>query len=96
MVKGYFKRFPNGVNPFQMVTRLLEECGEVASEVNHFENSGIKKLKHGEPNKQALADEIKQAMVALMQIAVYYSVQEELEKSIDNSLQRMKDENLID
>lgn len=96
MVKGYFKRFPNGVEPFQMVTRLLEECGEVASEVNHFENSGIKKLKHGEPNKQALADEIKQAMVALMQIAVYYSVQEELEKSIDNSLQRMKDENLID
>jgi len=96
MVKGYFKRFPNGVEPFQMATRLLEECGEVASEVNHFENSGIKKLKHGEPNKQALADEIKQAMVALMQIAVYYSVQEELEKSIDNSLQRMKDENLID
>ena len=96
MVKGYFKRFPNGVEPFQMATRLLEECGEVASQVNHFENSGIKKLKHGEPNKQALADEIKQAMVALMQIAVYYSVQEELEKSIDNSLQRMKDENLID
>ncbi len=35
-------------------------------------------------------------MVALMQIAVYYSVQEELEKSIDSSLKRMKDENLID
>lgn len=95
MAKGCFKRFPNGVNPFQMVTRLLEECGEVASEVNHFEDSGIKRLKHGEPSKQALADEIRQAMVALMQIAVYYSVQEELEKSIDNSLQRMKDENLI-
>lgn len=95
MVKGYFNRFPNGVEPFQMVTRLLEECGEVASEVNHFENSGIKRLKHGEPSKQALADEIKQAMVALLQIAVYYSVQEKLEKSIDNSLQRMRDENLI-
>lgn len=96
MVQGYFKRFPNGVEPFQMVTRLLEECGEVASEVNHFEDSGIKRLKHGEPNKDALAGEIKQAMVALMQIAVYYSVQEELEKSIDDSLGRMKSENLID
>jgi len=96
LVKGYYKRFPKGVEPFQMITRLLEECGEVASAVNHFEGSGIKKLKHGEPNKEALASEIKQAMVALMQIAVYYSVQEELEKSIDDSLGRMKAENLID
>ncbi|MCM1991532.1 hypothetical protein [Oceanirhabdus seepicola] len=96
MVQGYYKRFPEGVEPFQMVTRLLEECGEVASEVNHFENSGIKMQKHGEPSKDALAGELKQAMVALMQIAVYYSVEEELEKSIDDSLKRMKDENLID
>ena len=96
MVQGYFKRFPNGVEPFQMVTRLLEECGEVVSEVNHFEYTGIKRLKHGEPSKDALAGEIKQAIIALMQIAVYYSVQEELEKSIDKSLERMKEENLIE
>ncbi|MGH4121618.1 MAG: hypothetical protein ACREV6_01575 [Clostridium sp.] len=96
MVQGSFKRFPDGVEPFQMVTRLLEECGEVASEVNHFENSGIKRLKHGEPSKEALASEIRQAIVALMQIAVYYSVQDELDKSIDDSLRRMKVENLID
>ena len=42
------------------IGRILEECGEVASEVNHFEKSGIKTLKHGEPSKQHLADEIKQ------------------------------------
>ena len=96
MVQGYYKRYPNGVEPFQMVTRLLEECGEVASEVNLFEDSGIKRLKRGEPSKDSLAAEIKQALVALMQIAVYYSVQEELEKSIDDSLIRMKAENLID
>lgn len=96
MVQGYYKRFPNGVEPYQMVTRLLEECGEVASEVNHFEDSGIKRLKHGEPSKDALAGEIKQAITALMQIAVYYSVQDELEKSIDDSLKRMKEEGLID
>jgi NTP pyrophosphatase (non-canonical NTP hydrolase) len=96
MVQGYYKRFPNGIEPFQMVTRLLEECGEVASEVNHFEDSGVKRLKHGEPSKDALAGEIKQAIVALMQVAVYYSVQEELERSIDDSLTRMKKEGLID
>lgn len=96
MVEGSFKRFPDGVEPFQMVTRVLEECGEVASEVNHFESSGIKIQKHGEPSKEALAGEIRQALVALMQIAVYYSVEEELEKSIDASIKRMKEENLID
>ena len=96
MVEGYFKLYPSGVEPFQMVTRLLEECGEVASEVNHFEDSGIKRMKNGEPSKEALANEIKQAIIALMQITVYYSVQEELENSINDTLRRMKDENLID
>jgi len=59
-------------------------------------NSGIKIQKYGEPSKQELADEIKQAIVALMQIVVYYNVQEELEHSIENSLKRMQVENLID
>lgn len=96
LVEGYFKRFPEGIEPFQMVTRILEECGEVASEVNHFENTGIKRLKYGEPSKESLAGEIKQALTSLMQIAVYYSVQEELEKSIEDSLDRMRKEKLID
>lgn len=95
LAKGYTNRFPNGNEPYQITTRLLEECGEVASEVNHFEKSGIKSLKHGEPSKQHLADEIKQAVNALLQLAVYYNVENELEKSIDISLEKMKNENLI-
>ncbi|MBO5403392.1 MAG: hypothetical protein J6A85_09505 [Clostridia bacterium] len=95
LAKGYTNRFPKGNEPYQITTRLLEECGEVASEVNHFEKSGIKALKHGEPSKQHLADEIKQAVNALMQLAVYYSVEEELEKSIDISLEKMRSEGLI-
>ena len=64
LAKGYTNRFLGGNNPYQIATRILEECGEVASEVNHFENSGIKTQKHGEPSKQRLADEIKQAISA--------------------------------
>jgi len=30
---GLSRRFPRGNEPFQMVTRLLEECGELAKEV---------------------------------------------------------------
>lgn len=95
LAKGYTNRFPNGNEPFQITARILEECGEVASEVNHFENSGIKVQKHGEPSKQHMADEIKQAINALVQLVVYYEVEDELELSIDRSLEKMKNENLI-
>jgi NTP pyrophosphatase (non-canonical NTP hydrolase) len=27
------QRFPDGNNPFQIMTRLLEECGELAEQV---------------------------------------------------------------
>ena len=96
MVQGYRKRFPKGVEPFQMVARLLEECGEVASEVNLWEDTGIKRQKHGEPKKEHLAGEIRQAMAALAQIAVYYHVEEELDASIEASLARMQQEGYLD
>ena len=95
LAKGYTSRFPGGNEPYQITTRLLEECGEVASAVNHFERSGIKTLKHGEPSKQHLADEIKQAVNALFQLATYYGVQEELNESIERSLSKMKEEGLV-
>ncbi|MBR6807882.1 MAG: hypothetical protein IKM46_05820 [Clostridia bacterium] len=95
LAKGYTNRFPNGNDPYQITTRILEECGEVAGEVNHFEKSGIKSLKHGEPSKEHMADEIKQALNALIQLAVYYNVESELEASIDRSLSKMKDEGLL-
>ena len=95
MVEASNKRFPNGVEPFQMATRLLEECGEVAAEINHWQGSGLKRQKRGEPSKEALANELRQSMVELFKIAVYYSVEKELEESINQSLQRSKEEGLI-
>lgn len=96
MVEASNKRFPKGVEPFQMATRLLEECGEVAAEINLWEDSGIKWQKYGEPSKENLANELRQAMVELFKIAVYYSVEKDLEKSIDKSLARSRSEGLID
>jgi len=95
-VERYFKRFSEGIEPYQMATRLLEECGEIAKEINHFEGSGIKKQKYGEPDKEKLANELKQTLVAVMQIATYYDVIDELEKCIDDSLEQMKVEGLIE
>lgn len=96
MVEASNKRFPDGVQPFQMATRLMEECGEIASEINLWEASGIKRQKHGDPKKEDIANEIRQAMVELVKIARYYHVEEELEASIQTSLERSKREGLIE
>ena len=96
MVEASNKRFPEGVKPFQMATRLLEECGEIASEINLWEDSGIKRQKNGDPRKEDIANEIRQAMVELVKIARYYHVEDELEASIQTSLARSKAEGLID
>ena len=90
------RRFPEGVKPFQMGTRLLEECGEVAKEINHWEGSGVKRQKHGEPSKESLANELRQAMTALFKIAKYYAVEKELEDCIARSLENGRREGLID
>jgi len=95
MVEASNKRFPDGVKPYQMATRLLEECGEVAAEINLWENSGLKRQKRGEPSKESLANELRQAMLELFKIAVYYSVERELEASIDKSLENSRREGLI-
>lgn len=95
LARGYTNRFPEGNSPYQIATRILEECGEVANEINHFERSGVKVQKHGEPSKENLANEIKQAINALIQLAVYYHAENELEDSIERSLAKMKYEGLL-
>ena len=92
---GMNSRFPEGNTPYQIMTRLLEECGEVAKEVNHFENSGTKYMRHGQPSKEKLAGEIKDALNALMQLTLYYSVEEELKNSIQNSINNLTLEGFI-
>ncbi len=96
LVEASNKKFPKGVEPYQMVTRLLEECGEVASEINLWEDSGIKRQKHGDPKKEDLANELRQAITELFKIAQYYHVEKELEDSIDASLARSRAQGLIE
>ena len=96
LAHGLLKRFPDGNEPYQMATRLAEECGEVASEVSHWENSGVKRQKYGEPSKESLAGEIKNVLSAAITIAIYYGVQDELEQSINESLSILKSKGHID
>ncbi len=93
---GLNRRFPNGNDPFQMMTRLLEESGELAKDVNHFEDTGIKREKYGPPDKSHLAKEVMDVLRCALQVAIYYGVETELETHIQNSYQRLKNEGYLD
>lgn len=80
--------FPNGENPFQMVTRLAEECGELAAQVNQFENVGLKRQKHGEPDRAKLAKEVQDVLRCALQIAAYYHLEAELDAAIEARYQQ--------
>jgi len=95
MAKGMNNRFPEGNKPYEIMTRLLEECGEVAKEVNHFENSGTKSLRHGTPSKEKLAGEIRDVLNAIMQLTVYYQVEGELEEAVNKSIESLMGEGCI-
>jgi NTP pyrophosphatase (non-canonical NTP hydrolase) len=93
---GLSRRFPQGEEPFQMMTRLLEECGELAEQVNHFEGSGVKREKLGEPSKAKMAKEVQNVLTCALRIAQYYQLETELEASILTSCQKLRNEGLID
>jgi NTP pyrophosphatase (non-canonical NTP hydrolase) len=93
--RGLNHRFADGDAPFQIMTRLLEECGELAEQVNHFEGRGVKRDKHGEPDKAKLAKEVQDVVRCALQIAMYYGIEKELEESVEKAYQRVKEEGLI-
>ena len=76
--------------------RALLKCGELAAQVNHFEGSGIKRDKHGQPDRAKLAKEVQDVLRCALQIATYYGVEAELETVINRSYQRMQAEGWID
>ncbi len=89
-------RFPNSNVPFQIMTRLIEESGELAEQVNHFEGSETKREKYGEPDQAKMAKEVMDVMRCALQIAMYYGIENELEATIERSYQRARSEGLID
>lgn len=83
IVDGLNARFADGDEPFRIIARLCEEAGELAAAVNTFEGTGVKRQKHGAPDPVALAEEIRDVMVAALAVARHYSVEEHLREAID-------------
>lgn len=92
---GLNRRFPKGNDPFQMMTRLLEESGELAQMINHFEGTGIKQEKYGLPDKSKLAKEVMDILRCALQVSIYYEIEAQLEQRINESYEKMQVEGLI-
>lgn len=71
--------------PFEIMNRLMEELGEVATEVNVLEDNGIKREK-AQPSKEKLASEIKDVMQVLFQMIRHYGVEQEVSTAIDHTV----------
>ncbi len=80
--------FGEADSPFEIATRLLEEAGELAAQINHFEDSGVKRAKHGEPDRLALAKEVQDVIRCALQVADYYDLDAELAASVEKSYQQ--------
>lgn len=95
LVKGYTIKYPSGNDPFKITTRLLEEAGELAKEVNHHERTGVKIQKYGEPDRTHMAKEMHDVLRTVLTLTVYYNLTDELEKSIQETFDRFKEDGYI-
>ncbi len=95
IAEGMKRRFPEGDEPFQIMTRLLEECGELAQVVNHFEGTGVKRKKYGEPDPNKLAKEVMDVLGCALQIALHYDIADGVEALLEDRYQRLTREGFI-
>lgn len=84
-------RFPDHNGPFERVTRLCEEAGELAGAVNHTEGTGLKNDKHGPPDTEHLVKEVGDVLRAAVGIALHYQVVDQLRASIHHHHRRHQD-----
>ena len=88
IVEAQKRRFPGGCEPFKMTTRLLEECGELATEVQVWEDEGLKRSKHGEPDRAKTAKEIVDVLTAALTIADHYGLVDDVARRVEFSIMR--------
>lgn len=96
LAKGLNTKFPNGNEPFQIVSRLCEEAGEVAKAVNHMEKMGVKVEKYGEPDKTELAKEIRDVIGVATQLMLYYDLEDEVQRDTIARIERLRNDGFIE
>ncbi|NSW52707.1 MAG: hypothetical protein HPY85_09405 [Anaerolineae bacterium] len=58
--------------------------------MNHFEGTGIKRQKYGEPDTTKLAKEVSQVVRCALEVATYYGIENRVEAEFSSSYQWLK------
>lgn len=88
-VKKIAEKFPEQEDALDMLARLAEECGEVASEIRKKENKGSKAHFKIFTSKEKLADELVDVLNVIASIANFYELN--LDKESDRRNSHIKD-----
>lgn len=84
-VKKIAEKFPEEEDVLDMLARLTEECGEVASEIRKMEKKGSKVYFDISTNKEKLADELVDVLNAIASIANFYGLNLDTESNRRNT-----------
>lgn len=95
LVAALDRRFPSHNGPFERISRLAEESGELAAAVNHAEGMGVKHDKHGPPDLANLVKEVEDVLRSAVGIAHHYGVVDQVRASIAGHHQRYRDQGYI-
>lgn len=87
--EGLNKIFPGHDDPFRILARLLEECGELAEQVHHFEDVGVKQQKHGKPDRQKMAKEMMDVLTAVASLSAHYGVEDDLQSITEHHYRQL-------
>ena len=72
LVKKIAEKFPEEEDALDMLARLTEECGEVASEIRKMEKKGSKAYFNLSTSREKLADELVDVLNVIASIANLY------------------------
>jgi NTP pyrophosphatase (non-canonical NTP hydrolase) len=81
------KRFPAGEDPYKNVCRILEEAGEVAWEINHYERKGIPIDKGNRQDKEHIVLEAFQLCEVTCQLLQYFDLTTDFKDFIADTYQ---------
>jgi NTP pyrophosphatase (non-canonical NTP hydrolase) len=95
LVAALDRRFPAHNGPFERVSRLAEEAGELAGAVNHAEGMGVKNQKHGTPDLKNLVKEVEDVLRSAIGIAHHYGVLGQVRDSIAHHHDSYRDQGYI-
>jgi len=82
----FSRLYPEGDAPFAIVTRLAEEVGELATEVQRLEGAGVKVQKHGPGQVADLASEVEDVLHTALSLIRYYGAESALQDVLDREI----------